>query len=92
MCCSLQGFLQTAMVVSSFHVLPKEGGAQTPADTFVRIFYGEGDRYGCWLDIDTRYIVWYQLEPSMESSLDASLAFSMTAAKSGSQHLKIARI
>ena len=83
--CLLQGFLQTALVVSSFHVLPKEGHAQTPADTFIRIFYGEGDRYGCWLDIDTRSIVWHALE----SSLGASVA----PAKSGSrQHPESAPI
>lgn len=53
-----QGFLKTALVVSSFHVLPKDG---EPGATFVRIFYGEGDRNGCWLDIDTDSIVWHEL-------------------------------
>ena len=58
----MQGFLKTALVVSSFHVLPKEGSSDAEA-SFVRIFYGEGDRYGCWLDIDTDTIVWHELRP-----------------------------
>ncbi|BDA41016.1 hypothetical protein COCOBI_01-6710 [Coccomyxa sp. Obi] len=53
-----EGFLKTALVVSSFHVLPRDG---EPGATLVRIFYGEGDRYGCWLDINTESIVWHKL-------------------------------
>ncbi len=47
---NLQGFLSAALVVSSFHVLDKLGGEDGP-ERVVRILYGEGDRYGCWVDI-----------------------------------------
>ena len=58
----LQGFLKTALVVSSFHVLPKPDQAKGPADNTLRIYYGEGDRYGCSLDTDTRSIAWHQFK------------------------------
>lgn len=64
----MQGFLKTALVVSSFHVLPKEdergAAAATAAEAFVRIYYGEGDRYGCWLDVDVKSILWHEVEES----------------------------
>lgn len=61
--CTLQGFLKTGLVVSSFHVLPKED-SEEPGAAFVRIFYGEGDRYGCWLDINKETIVWHEVPPA----------------------------
>lgn len=52
-----EGFLDTALVVSSFHVgRPAEG-----APLQLQILYGEGDRYGCWLDILVGNIVWHPL-------------------------------
>ena len=56
----LQGFLQTALVVSSFHVLDI-AAADGVVERTVRILYGEGDRYGCWLDIVASAIVWHEL-------------------------------
>ena len=58
--CVLQGFLQTALVVSSFHVLDITA-ADGVVERTVRILYGEGDRYGCWLDIVASNIVWHEL-------------------------------
>lgn len=58
--CVQQGFIKTALVVSSFHVLPRENSSD-PSAAFVRIFYGEGDRFGCWLDINTDAIVWHRV-------------------------------
>eukprot|EP00884_Botryococcus_braunii_P008167 jgi/Botrbrau1/17351/Bobra.0015s0095.1 len=56
-----EGFLDTALVVSSFHV-----GRQGDGEPLqLRILYGEGDRYGCWLDIPTRNIVWHPLSPAL---------------------------
>jgi hypothetical protein len=40
-----QGFLQTALVVSSFHVL-EQIAADGVVERSVRILYGEGDRFG----------------------------------------------
>ena len=57
---SLQGFLQTALVVSSFHMLDIEA-ADGVVERTVRILYGEGDRYGCWLDVLAANIVWHEL-------------------------------
>ena len=57
---NLQGFLSAALVVSSFHVLDKLGGEDGP-ERVVRILYGEGDRYGCWVDIPAAAIVWHAL-------------------------------
>ena len=56
----MQGFLQTALVVSSFHVLDMEA-ADGVVERTVRILYGEGDRYGCWLDVLAANIVWHEL-------------------------------
>ena len=56
----LQGFLQTALVVSSFHVLDIVA-ADGVVERTVRILYGEGDRYGCWLDVVASNIVWHEL-------------------------------
>ena len=56
----VQGFLQTALVVSSFHVLDIEAADEVVERT-VRILYGEGDRYGCWLDVLADNIVWHEL-------------------------------
>lgn len=56
----MQGFLQTALVVSSFHVLDMAAGDGMVERT-VRILYGEGDRYGCWLDVLAANIVWHEL-------------------------------
>ena len=64
----MQGFLQTALVVSSFHVLAKDKQTSDPADTFLRIYYGEGDKFGCWLDMDVRQIVWQKLDASLASA------------------------
>ena len=75
---TLQGFMQTALVVSSFHVLPKPHQARGPEDTMLRVYYGEGDRYGCWLDIDMRNIVWHRLKgssgPAKSRALPVQLA------------------
>ncbi|KAK9830983.1 hypothetical protein WJX81_005385 [Elliptochloris bilobata] len=57
-----EGFLSAALVVSSFHVLDKLGGEDGP-ERMVRILYGEGDRYGCWIDIPAPAIVWHALDP-----------------------------
>ena len=57
---SEQGFLQTALVVSSFHVLDIEA-ADGVVERTLRILYGEGDRYGCWLDVLVDNIVWHEL-------------------------------
>ena len=56
----LQGFLQTALVVSSFHVLDVRA-ADGVVERTVRILYGEGDRYGCWLDVLADNIVWHAI-------------------------------
>ena len=56
----MQGFLQTALVVSSFHVLDMEA-ADGVVERTLRILYGEGDRYGCWLDVLADNIVWHEL-------------------------------
>ena len=58
----LQGFLKTALVVSSFHVLPKPHEAGGPAENTLRIYYGEGDRFGCWVDTDMRSIAWHEVK------------------------------
>ena len=60
-----QGFLQTALVVSSFHVLDIEA-ADSYVERTVRILYGEGDRYGCWLDVAADNIVWHELSDPSE--------------------------
>jgi hypothetical protein len=54
-----QGFLPSALVVGSFHVLEttRDGGLER----FVRILYGEGDRYGCWVDVAADAIVWHEM-------------------------------
>ncbi len=57
----VQGFLQTALVVSSFHVLDTTANDGV-AERVVRILYGEGDRYGCWLDVAADAIVWHALK------------------------------
>ena len=56
-----QGFLQTALVVSSFHVL-EEAASDGTVQRVVRILYGEGDRYGCWLDVAADAIVWHEVK------------------------------
>ena len=61
----LQGFLQTALVVSSFHVLDLRA-ADGVAERTVRILYGEGDRYGCWLDVLADNIVWHPISSPAE--------------------------
>lgn len=58
--------MKTALVVSSFHVLSR-GDKGNPSAALVRIFYGEGDRYGCWLDINADTIVWHRVS-SVQSS------------------------
>lgn len=55
-----QGFLQTALVVSSFHVL-EQIAADGVVERSIRILYGEGDRFGCWLDVAADAIVWHEL-------------------------------
>lgn len=47
-------------MVSSFHVLEQEA-ADGALERSVRILYGEGDRYGCWLDVAADAIVWHEL-------------------------------
>ncbi len=59
---NLQGFLSAALVVSSFRVLDKLDGEDGP-EREVRILYGEGDRYACWVDIPAAAIVWHALAP-----------------------------
>ena len=61
----LQGFLQTALVVSSFHVLDMRA-ADGVLERTVRILYGEGDRYGCWLDVLADNIVWHPVSNPAE--------------------------
>ena len=72
-----QGFLQTALVVSSFHVLDIEA-ADGVVERTVRILYGEGDRHGCWLDVLADNIVWHEL--SDPAALPASQSGSETPA------------
>ncbi len=73
-----QGFLQTALVVSSFHVL-EQTAADGVVERSVRILYGEGDRFGCWLDVAAEAIVWHELsqEEVLPSNEPASMAESL---------------
>ena len=87
-CRALQGFLQTALVVSSFHVLDMEA-ADGVVERTVRILYGEGDRYGCWLDVLADNIVWHEL--SDPAALPASQLDADTHAEEVGQHPAIYR-
>ncbi|KAK9841053.1 hypothetical protein WJX81_008184 [Elliptochloris bilobata] len=54
-----EGFLDSALVVGSFHMLDRLG--EEGPERVVRILYGEGDRFGCWLDVAADAIVWHAL-------------------------------
>lgn len=69
--CLLQGFLQTALVVSSFHVLDTVA-SDGMAERVVRILYGEGDRFGCWLDVALDAIVWHRLKDDGQTGAEAT--------------------
>ncbi|KAK9834907.1 hypothetical protein WJX81_007705 [Elliptochloris bilobata] len=60
-----EGFLDSALVVGSFHVVDRMG--EEGPERAVRILYGEGDRFGCWVDVAAEAIVWHAIgEPDVD--------------------------
>ena len=54
---ALQGFLESEIVVSTYHVIDMG----EPWGRILRVVYGEGDHLFCWVDITTEAIVWHAL-------------------------------
>ncbi|KAK9818993.1 hypothetical protein WJX81_003370 [Elliptochloris bilobata] len=61
-----EGFLSSALVVSSFAVLDLEVRGGGGSERVLQVLYGEGDRFGCVLDIPVDRIVWHAVDaPAM---------------------------
>lgn len=71
----MQGFLRTALVVGSYHVLPSP---DDPGAFTLRVYWGEGDRYGCWADFDRASIRWQALSTPAEAPAALPLGRSNT--------------